>query len=375
MKLILKIYKTIDDPTQALKFIEGHRKVLEEFNLDEFLSKETASFFKNPNSYLICLEDNMTGEIIGGMRIQQFHKSFPLPIVNHFNLKEENIMNLFGKNCAELCGIWTNRKIDLPISEILGKFGVALCLELKINHVLAIAANYTLRKFQTYGFKPVNSIANYGQLKYSNSNFTVTALNLNLENGYNPATTEQRDVLEIFNNKKGCINFSSGSKEFEILFDLTIPQIITLNSNISIINSDLYLNLVNHPELLKVLEWRKFEILIADILETFGYNIQLMQGTKDGGIDIIAFNNSDEFGEHKYLLQAKRWSNKVGIDVVKNVLFNHDYHKVSKSCLVTTSSFTKGAWQLAKMYKWQLDLKDHDAIQNWLKRAWDIKTK
>ena len=109
------------------------------------------------------------------------------------------------------------------------------------------------------------------------------------------------------------------------------------------------------------------------MLETFGYQIELMAGTKDGGIDIIAFMRDDHFGNHKYLVQAKRWTNKVDVDVVKNVLFNHGYYKVTKSCLATTSTFTRGAWNLAEIYKWQLELKDFNSIRNWLTKAYSIK--
>lgn len=139
------------------------------------------------------------------------------------------------------------------------------------------------------------------------------------------------------------------------------------------ISDDLYRMLVLHPELVKTLQWRQFEKLLADILETFGYEIDLMQGTKDGGIDIIAFGNSEEWGRHKYIVQAKRWSNRVGIEPVRELMFLHGHHRATKSCLATTSKFTKGAWELSEQYKWQLELRDYDGLKDWISRAYDIK--
>ena len=148
-----------------------------------------------------------------------------------------------------------------------------------------------------------------------------------------------------------------------------------LIESLSVIDLQLYEIILKHPDLLKTLNWRTFEKLLADILETLGYEIQLMQGTKDNGIDIIAFMKNNEFGTHKYLLQAKRWTNKVDVDIVKNVLFNHDFYKVTKSCIATTAAFTRGAWQLAEAYKWQLELKDFNSLVDWLRKAHAHKKK
>ncbi len=130
----------------------------------------------------------------------------------------------------------------------------------------------------------------------------------------------------------------------------------------------LYRALISHPELLKTLDWRIFERLLADILDTCGYVVELQRGTKDGGVDILALR-SDQFGEHRYILQAKRWTNRVGVEPIRQLLFLHDHHRATKSCLATTSVFTDGAWDLASQYKWQLELRDFDGIQEWLGKA------
>lgn len=147
------------------------------------------------------------------------------------------------------------------------------------------------------------------------------------------------------------------------------PSIFLLDD----IDPALYQTLRNDPTLIKTMDWRLFEKLLADILDTFGYKIDLRRGTKDGGIDIIAFNKSNDFGNHKYLLQAKRWNNKVGVEPVQRLLFLHNEHKASKSCLATTASFTNGAWQIYKQHEWQLELRDFSGLQDWIERAIQLK--
>lgn len=140
------------------------------------------------------------------------------------------------------------------------------------------------------------------------------------------------------------------------------PSLLSLD----VVDVPLYKTLLQHPELLRTLHWRTFEKLLADVLDSFGYEIELQRGTKDGGIDIFALKKSDAFGTQRFLVQAKRWSNKVGVEPVQQLSFLHNYHKVTKSCLATTAAFTRGAWELADQYQWQLELRDFDGIQEWL---------
>jgi restriction system protein len=77
----------------------------------------------------------------------------------------------------------------------------------------------------------------------------------------------------------------------------------------------------------------------------------------------------DVFGPQRFLLQAKRYSNKVGIEPVRQLAFLHSHLRATKSCLATTATFTKGAWELAQQYQWQLELRDFDGLQEWIKYA------
>ena len=117
------------------------------------------------------------------------------------------------------------------------------------------------------------------------------------------------------------------------------------------------------------IDWRIFEEMLADMLKTFGYTIELTKRTKDGGIDVIAIKSDNDFGLHKYILQAKRYSNRVQVSPVRELLFLHDDQRASKSCLATTSTFTKGAWELADKFRWTLELKDKEGILNWIDKV------
>jgi hypothetical protein len=123
------------------------------------------------------------------------------------------------------------------------------------------------------------------------------------------------------------------------------------------------------PELLRSLEGRAFEITLARLLEEQGYEVELQRGTKDGGVDLFFVRRDSIMGPHRYLLQAKRWRNAVGVDVVREILYLHQEHRVTKSCLAITSRFTRGAWKLGESHLWELELRDFDGVLSWLNLA------
>jgi hypothetical protein len=143
---------------------------------------------------------------------------------------------------------------------------------------------------------------------------------------------------------------------------------------IDVIDIALYRALCAHPELLRTLHWRTFERLLADILATFGYEVELQRGTKDGGVDLFAIKKADPLGPQRFLLQAKRWKNAVGVDPVRQLAFLHQHYRVTKSCLATTAVFTRGAWELANQYRWQLELRDFEGLLEWVRGVTQLKT-
>jgi len=163
------------------------------------------------------------------------------------------------------------------------------------------------------------------------------------------------DQLEAFTLRRHIVVIKRSDPEAafsKISLDLVDPLLLDI--------------LAKHPDILRTLDWRVFERLLARILEDLGYEIELQRGTKDGGVDIFALRKDNIFGPHRYLLQAKRWSNAVGVEPVRELLFLHSHHKITRSCLATTSRFTSGAWELARDYAWQLELRDFEKLQEWI---------
>jgi hypothetical protein len=118
------------------------------------------------------------------------------------------------------------------------------------------------------------------------------------------------------------------------------------------------------------LSWREFEKLIAQMLERDGYKVDLMQGTKDGGVDVVAIKDLGSAGHFKSVWQAKknRADRKVGLSLVRELADTRLEHGASKAIIVTTSHLTAGALRRVERDRYLLGKMDRDDLNAWLHR-------
>jgi restriction system protein len=129
--------------------------------------------------------------------------------------------------------------------------------------------------------------------------------------------------------------------------------------------------LIEEGRFLSEMEWRDFEKLIAELLERDGWEIQLMRGTKDGGIDVISSRDDAAVGRLKAIWQAKRYGegHKVQLAHARELSGVVERERASKGVLVTTTSLTKGAIKWIKQDEFRLDAKDGEAVKRWIEKS------
>jgi len=145
----------------------------------------------------------------------------------------------------------------------------------------------------------------------------------------------------------------------------TLPYRITLTE----IDHNLINHLANNPDIVYDLSPRKFEELIAELLDDMGYKVTLTPETKDGGRDVLAVVRLPNNQQILTIVECKKNSpsNKVGISIVERfmyVLENKD--RANKGIIVTTSFFSNEALKIEREYKWRLSLYDNNDLNKWL---------
>ena len=146
---------------------------------------------------------------------------------------------------------------------------------------------------------------------------------------------------------------------------LVVPEKVVVS--VSDINDELLTRLKSDPELLRSLSPRKFEEVVAELLEKQGYTVELTPASGDGGFDMYAAKH-EALGQFLYLVECKRYTppNKVGVQVVRALHGVVQQKQATSGVIVTTAFFTKGAKEFQHELKHQLQLHDYIELQKWL---------
>lgn len=102
---------------------------------------------------------------------------------------------------------------------------------------------------------------------------------------------------------------------------------------------------------LAAMDWLDFENLIRELFEkeftSNGGEVKITRASRDGGVDAIAFD-PDPIRGGKIVIQAKRYTNPVGVSAVRDLFGTVHNEGATKGILVTTSDYGPDAYEFAK---------------------------
>lgn len=171
--------------------------------------------------------------------------------------------------------------------------------------------------------------------------------------------------LKIFKNKKELYLFWIIVVVF-ILLILAEYIWITLGLAIIVIFYIIYSSYQNEKRIhaLKIsdidnMSGFDFEHYIGDLLSNRGYKIKVTKPSGDFGSDIIALKDGN-----KYSIQVKRRVDNISRNAVSDAVAAKDYYGCNMAMVVTNSSYTSGAIELAKATK--CILVDREILTDWI---------
>lgn len=102
---------------------------------------------------------------------------------------------------------------------------------------------------------------------------------------------------------------------------------------------------------LAAMDWQDFENLIREVFEkefaSAGGEVKITQASRDGGVDAVAFD-PDPIRGGKIVIQAKRYTNVVGVSAVRDLFGTTVNEGATKGILVTTADYGPDAYEFAK---------------------------
>lgn len=101
---------------------------------------------------------------------------------------------------------------------------------------------------------------------------------------------------------------------------------------------------------LAAMDWEDFEHLIREVFEkefsSTGGEVRVTQASRDGGVDAVAFD-PDPIRGGKIVIQAKRYTNTVGVGAVRDLYGTVLNEGATKGILVTTSDYGPDSYAFA----------------------------
>ncbi|HAF30931.1 MAG TPA: hypothetical protein DCG75_17980 [Bacteroidales bacterium] len=156
------------------------------------------------------------------------------------------------------------------------------------------------------------------------------------------------DLLGV--DSKTCFKFFKGvgsSKLYGITAIQPILQIQKTDKRFVNNQNIEFDNLTN----LALMDWEDFEHLIRELFEkefrSNGGEVKVTQASRDGGVDAVAFD-PDPIRGGKIVIQAKRYTNTVGVSAVRDLFGTVMNEGANKGILVTTSDYGSDSYEFAK---------------------------
>jgi len=110
-------------------------------------------------------------------------------------------------------------------------------------------------------------------------------------------------------------------------------------------------NQIDNTTNLAAMDWEDFEHLTRELFEkefqTGGGEVKVTQASRDGGVDAIAFD-PDPIRGGKIVIQAKRYTNTVGVAAVRDLYGTVINEGATKGILVSTADYGPDAYEFAK---------------------------
>lgn len=166
----------------------------------------------------------------------------------------------------------------------------------------------------------------------------------------NKSDFQEIDLSNI--DAKACFKSLKGVSGNKLMNIVPVQPLIQVNKNDKrfVSSYDVAQN-IDEGTNLAAMSWEDFEHLIRELFEkefkSNGGEVKVTQASKDGGVDAIAFD-PDPIRGGKIIIQAKRYTNIVGVSAVRDLYGTVMNEGATKGILVTTSDYGGDAYEFSK---------------------------
>ncbi len=218
----IRAFRAPDDPATCLKFIEGHKKVLENHGIHKVTSSSDA-WMHNRAVFVIVVESLDAEKLYGGARVHAADGVTPLPIeMATWTMDpkiKEYVQHYSHKGTGELCGLWNSVEVaGLGIGSLFpSRVAVVISNQIGLNSMFSLCSPVTVRFNQWIGSEVFSQVGNNGTFYYPKLDLIATAVFLeDAENLPNAHPKEREKMFFLRKNPNAVLKEKSPFKNVEV---------------------------------------------------------------------------------------------------------------------------------------------------------------
>lgn len=224
----IRAYKAKDDIATSLRYIEGHRKVLESYGVPKVTSS-VEHWLEDEHTYVIVAESGDGKKIYGGTRVQIKSPSIKMPMEDAIAKVDKSIYQYVDRmgdyNVAEFCGLFNSKEVaGWGIgSMFLGRIAIAIASKVGIANLMGLCSPATLRNSLKVGFEILRDLGNNGVFYYPKEDLIATSLIIrDIDQLPNAWPEERSRILDLRNNPEQRVVETGPKGKLEIIYETKI---------------------------------------------------------------------------------------------------------------------------------------------------------
>jgi len=180
-EISIRAFRATDDPETCEKFIEGHKKVLENHGITKVTSSSNS--WANSSSVFVVVVETANGDrLLGGARVHAADGIEMLPIEEATGYMDKKVLDVVKlhaqKGTGELCGLWNSKEVaGLGIGSLFpSRASVVIASQIGLHTMFSLCSPATVRFNQWIGSHVLTSVGNNGTFYYPKLDLLATAV-------------------------------------------------------------------------------------------------------------------------------------------------------------------------------------------------------
>jgi hypothetical protein len=176
--------------------------VLRKYDIDNVTSASDA-WWQNDETFVLLLEEAVSGEALGAVRLQRWGNRVPLPIESALASVDRTVHawveSFAPRGVGELCGLWSSPRLKgFGMGAVLTRMGLSLATTLETRTVLGLCDTRNVMQNLGYGFERDETLALGGRFEYPRPGLFAHVLRLADAERLDVATRSNRLAIEAY---------------------------------------------------------------------------------------------------------------------------------------------------------------------------------